>query len=184
MFSGKTEELIRRLRRAQIARQHIQVFKPAIDVRYTDQAIASHNGLQLDAIPVENCTELRQRLDPEADVVAIDEVQFFDAEIVEAAEGLANRGVVVIAAGLDQDYLGKPFAPMPQFMAVAEHVTKLYAVCAVCGAPATRSQRIVEPATTILVGGAESYEPRCRRCFEPREVVRPRLPDEPPSAPE
>lgn len=168
MFSGKTEELIRRLRRAQIARQKIQVFKPAIDLRYTDKAIASHNGLQENAIPVNNSAELLQHLDPAADVVAVDEVQFFDAAIVDVCNMLANQGKRVICAGLDMDFRGVPFGPIPQLLAIAEQVEKLQAICVVCGAAASRTQRLIagQPAyiddPIVLVGASEVYEARCR----------------------
>ncbi len=168
MFSGKTEELIRRLRRAQIARQKIQVFKPAIDLRYTDKAIASHNGLQENAIPVNNSEELRAHLDPTADVVAIDEVQFFDEGIVALCNALADQGKRVICAGLDMDFRGVPFGPIPQLLAIAERVDKLQAICVVCGAAASRTQRLIggEPAAyddpIVLVGASEVYEARCR----------------------
>jgi thymidine kinase len=168
MFSGKTEELIRRLRRAQIARQRIQVFKPGIDLRYTDKAIASHNGLQEQAIPVNNSTELLAHLDPTADVVAIDEVQFFDTDIVAVCNTLADQGKRVICAGLDMDFRGVPFGPIPQLLAIAEHVDKLHAICVVCGAEASRTQRLIagQPAyiddPVVLVGASEVYEARCR----------------------
>ncbi len=168
MFSGKTEELIRRLRRAQIARQKIQVFKPAIDLRYTDKAIASHNGLQENAIPVNDSAELLVHLDATADVIAIDEVQFFDMAIVDVCNILANQGKRVICAGLDMDFRGVPFGPIPQLLAIAEHVEKLQAICVVCGAAASRTQRLIagQPAyiddPVVLVGAAEVYEARCR----------------------
>ena len=170
MFSGKTEELLRRLRRAQIARQKMQVFKPAIDQRYSDTAIASHNGLQATAIPVQNSAELRQRLDPDAAVIAIDEVQFFDDGIVALCSELADQGKRVICAGLDLDFRGVPFGPLPQLLALAERVDKLQAICSVCGGPASRSQRLLngEPAhyedPVLLVGADEVYEARCRGC--------------------
>jgi thymidine kinase len=168
MFSGKTEELIRRLRRAQIARQRIQVFKPGIDLRYTDKAIASHNGLQEQAVPVNDSAELLAHLDPTADVVAIDEVQFFDAAIVDVCNTLADQGKRVICAGLDMDFRGVPFGPIPQLLAIAEHVDKLHAICVVCGAEASRTQRLIagKPAyiddPIVLVGASEVYEARCR----------------------
>lgn len=168
MFSGKTEELIRRLRRAQIARQKIQVFKPAIDLRYTDKAIASHNGLQENAIPVNDSAELLAHLDETADVIAIDEVQFFDAAIVDVCNMLANQGKRVICAGLDMDFRGVPFGPIPQLLAIAERVEKLQAICVVCGAAASRTQRLIagQPAyiddPVVLVGASEVYEARCR----------------------
>ncbi|MEA3396289.1 MAG: thymidine kinase [Chloroflexota bacterium] len=170
MFSGKTEELLRRLRRAQIARQKVQVFKPAIDQRYSDTAIASHNGLQATAIPVQDSVELRQRLDPDTAVIAIDEVQFFDDGIVALCSELADQGKRVICAGLDLDFRGVPFGPLPQLLALAERVDKLQAICIVCGGPASRSQRLLngEPAhyedPVVLVGAEEVYEARCRGC--------------------
>ena len=172
MFSGKTEELIRRLRRAQIARQKVQVFKPAIDVRYAEEAIASHNGLQLQAIPVSDCADLRSRIDPQVDVVAIDEVQFFEAAIVDLCQELADSGKRVICAGLDMDFRGEPFGPMPQLLAVAEMVDKLRAICVVCGQAASRTQRLIDGAPAfyddpiVLVGASEVYEARCRRHHE------------------
>lgn len=168
MFSGKTEELIRRLRRAQIARQKIQVFKPAIDMRYTDKAIASHNGLQEHAIPVNDSAELLQHLDNATDVIAIDEVQFFDPAIVDVCNILADQGKRVICAGLDMDFRGVPFGPIPQLLAIAEQVDKLRAICVVCGAAASRTQRLIagKPAyiddPIVLVGASEVYEARCR----------------------
>ncbi len=169
MFSGKTEELIRRLHRAQIARQIVQVFKPALDQRYADKAIASHNGMQQDAIPVNDSAELLRRVDPAADVVAIDETQFFDAGIIEVCSQLAAQGKRVICAGLDTDFRGEPFGPMPELLAVAERVDKLHAICMICGAPACRSQRLIDgrPADyddpIVLIGASESYEARCRK---------------------
>ena len=171
MFSGKTEELIRRLKRALFARQIVQAFKPRIDDRYDPTRIVSHQAIAVDAIAVATSQSLEERVAVETQVVAIDEAQFFDRGIVEVCERLANRGVRVIAAGLDQDYLGHPFAPMPELMAIAEEVTKVHAVCTVCGATASRSQRTIAESTTVLVGGAESYEARCRTCFEPRDVA-------------
>ncbi|MBN2007226.1 MAG: thymidine kinase [Anaerolineae bacterium] len=168
MFSGKTEELIRRLRRAQIARQKIQVFKPTIDVRYTNKAIASHNGLQEKAIPVQDSAALRARVDPDSNVIAIDEVQFFDEGIITLCNDLAVQGKRVICAGLDMDFRGMPFGPIPQLLAVAERVDKLQAICVVCGAAASRTQRLIEgrPASDddpiVLVGASEVYEARCR----------------------
>lgn len=172
MFSGKTEELIRRVRRAKIARQQVQVFKPAMDTRYTTEAVTSHNGLGVEAVPVQSAAEIEQQIRPETSVVAIDEVQFFGWEITELCEKLADRGVRVIAAGLDMDFRGEPFGPMPVLMAQAEHVEKLQAICVVCGNPASRTQRLIngQPAAyddpVILVGGSESYEARCRRCHQ------------------
>ncbi len=178
MFSGKTEELIRRVRRAQIARQRVQVFKPDVDRRYHASAIASHNGLREGAIAVKDTAMLRQKTDPDVDVVAIDEIQFFDTGIVELCDALANAGKRVICAGLDMDFRGEPFGPLPSLMAIAEQVDKLHAICVVCGAPASRSQRLIdgEPAyyedPVVLVGASEVYEARCRRCHEvPHRVL-------------
>nr|WP_275939216.1 thymidine kinase [Polyangium spumosum] len=172
MFSGKTEELIRRIKRAILARQRVQAFKPRIDDRYDAHRIVSHEAVSVEAVAVGTSASIEERVLDETDVVAIDEAQFFDRGIVEVCDKLANRGLRVIAAGLDQDYLGRPFPPMPELMAIAEEVTKVHAVCAVCGGPASRSQRLIPQATTVLVGGAESYEARCRGCFEPRDVPR------------
>jgi thymidine kinase len=180
MFSGKTEELIRRLRRAEIARQRIQVFKPSVDIRYDKSAIASHNGLKLNAVSVKDSDELRQRIDPGADLIAIDEVQFFDTDIVELCTDLAEQGKRVICAGLDMDFRGEPFGPIPQLLAIAELVDKLQAICVVCGHPASRTQRLIEgkPACyedpVLLVGAREVYEARCRVHHEVphRDVLR------------
>jgi len=172
MFSGKTEELIRRVRRAQIARQRVQVFKHALDDRYAVQAITSHNGARIEAVAVTGSGEIMAGIKPDTDVVAVDEVQFLDAGICQVAQALAQRGVRVILAGLDTDFRGDPFGPMPHLLAAAENVTKLAAICMVCGAPATRTQRLVEgrPAQytdpVIFIGAREAYEARCRRCHE------------------
>jgi len=172
MFSGKTEELIRRVRRAKIARQMVQVFKPAMDTRYTMEAVTSHNGLGVDAVPVQSAAEIEKQIRPETTVVAIDEVQFFGWEVTDLCQRLADRGVRVIAAGLDMDFRGEPFGPMPVLMAQAESVEKLQAICVVCGNPASRTQRLIngQPAAyddpVILVGGSESYEARCRKCHQ------------------
>jgi thymidine kinase len=167
MFSGKTEELIRRLRRAGFARQRIQVFKPGTDDRYDKVAVVSHTQDRFEAKVVASSVELLRQVDDRTDVVGVDEVQFFDAGIVEVLDRLANLGKRVIVAGLDQDYLGRPFEPMPQIMAIAEYVTKTLAVCVRCGQPANRSQRLVAGDNRVLVGATDAYEPRCRRCFEP-----------------
>ncbi len=172
MFSGKSEELIRRVRRAQIAKQRVQVFKPSLDDRYSTSRVASHNGLSWIAIPVREASEIGSHLDPDVDVVAIDEVQFFDWTIADICNELADRGVRVIVAGLDLDFRGEPFGPMPLLMAQAEYVDKLQAICVVCGAPATRTQRLINgrPASytdpVILVGASEVYEARCRACHQ------------------
>ena len=172
MFSGKTEELIRRVRRAKIAKQNVQVFKPAIDTRYTTEAVTSHNGLGVQAVPVQSVAEIEQLIRPETSVAAIDEVQFFGWEVTDLCQKLADRGMRVIAAGLDMDFRGEPFGPMPVLMAQAERVDKLQAICVVCGNPASRTQRLIngQPAAysdpIILVGGSESYEARCRKCHQ------------------
>jgi len=174
MFSGKTEELIRRLRRAQIAKQTVQVFKPAIDNRYHGEKVTSHNGMNFEALPVASAAEIRQALEAETTVVAIDEVQFFDPDIVELCEELAHEGKRVICAGLDTDFRGVPFGPMPDLMARAEEVAKLHAICVVCGEDASRTQRLIDgqPAAyddpVVLVGAAEVYEARCRQCHQVR----------------
>jgi len=170
MFSGKSEELIRRVRRAQIARQRVQIFKPRIDSRYAQDQIVSHSDMKLPSEVVASAAEILERLDNRTEVVGIDEGQFFDASIVAVANTLADRGLRVIVAGLDQDYLGRPFEPMPQLMAVAEYVEKALAICMRCGAPANRSQRLVEATDRVVVGGSHEYEARCRRCFQPGPV--------------
>ncbi len=172
MFSGKTDELIRRLRRAVIARQKVQVFKPAIDVRYAVEKVTSHAGNDFDAIPVQSSADLRARIEPDATVVAIDEAQFFDNGIISPVDELAASGRRVIVAGLDTDFRGEPFGPMPVLMAKAERVDKLQAICMVCGEPASRTQRLVngQPARyddpVVIVGAAELYEARCRQHHE------------------
>jgi thymidine kinase len=177
MFSGKTEELIRRLRRAQIAKQQVQVFKPAIDTRFADRGVTSHNGVQIEAIPVENTAEVYEMLAPDTTVVAIDEAQFFEHEVVSLCEDLADRGLRVIVAGLDMDFRGEPFGPLPALMARAEQVQKLQAICVECGGPASRTQRLIEgkPAAysdpVILVGASEVYEARCRGCHQVRQAT-------------
>ena len=167
MFSGKSEELIRRLRRALIARQRVQIFKPALDDRFGEDEIVSHSDLRISAVVVSSAEEILTHLEDRTEVVGIDEVQFFDASIVGICDRLANMGRRVVVAGLDQDYRGRPFDPMPHLMAVAEYVTKTLAVCTRCGAPANRSQRLIESGDRIVVGASGTYEARCRRCFEP-----------------
>jgi len=171
MFSGKTEELIRRVRRAQIARQKVQIFKPVLDNRFSTEQVTSHSSLKLDASAVANAEEILSLIEDNTRVVSIDEVQFFKPVIVEICHRLANRGLRVIVAGLDLDYRGLPFGPMPLLMATAEIVTKMSAICVICGNSASRSQRIVPESTPkedpIMVGAQELYEARCRRCFEP-----------------
>ena len=182
MFSGKTEELIRRLRRAAIARQKIQVFKPAIDNRYTVEKVKSHAGMDFDAIPVTTSAEIRERIEPDTTVVGIDEAQFIDEGLVSLVRALADRGVRVIVAGLDQDFRGEPFGCMPLLMAFAEHVDKLSAICMVCGEPATRTQRLVngKPARydepLVVIGAAEMYEARCRKHHEVPRGTRDEVP--------
>ena len=173
MFSGKTEELLRRIKRARLARQPVVLFKPRVDNRYDEVKIVSHEGLNADAVPVASAEELLASVPKGVLVAGIDEVQFFDEGIVEAAEALASRGIRVIVAGLDQDWRGHPFGPMPALMAVAEYVTKLHAVCARCGGAATRSQRLVASEGQLFVGGAAEYEARCRACFvaEPAKLA-------------
>lgn len=172
MFSGKTEELIRRLVRAEIARQKVQVFKPALDDRYKVNKVSSHSGKYYEATVVENATQINSLLIEDIDVVAIDEVQFFDWTVAELCERLANKGLRVILAGLDMDFRGEPFGPMPLLMAQAEQVDKLQAICMVCGAPASRTQRLIDgrPANyddpVIMVGASEVYEARCRQHHE------------------
>jgi thymidine kinase len=166
MFSGKTEELIRRLTRATIARQRVQAFKPAVDVRY-GRDVVSHSGQRTASIEVENAAEILDRLDPDTKVVGIDEAQFFGADLVDVVEEIAASGRRVIVAGLDQDYRGRPFEPVPQLLAIAENVTKTMAVCMVCGHPANKTQRLVEQEDRVLVGAGEAYEARCRRCWTP-----------------
>jgi thymidine kinase len=169
MFCGKTDELIRRLRRATIARQKVQVFKPKIDARYSIQRVTSHAGSDYEAIPITDAREILTNLDGDTTVIGIDEAQFFDDELVEIVQSLADRGVRVIVAGLDTDFRGEPFGPMPVLMAKAERVEKLNAICMVCGGEASRTQRLVneKPARyddpVVIVGAAELYEARCRR---------------------
>ncbi len=169
MFSGKSEELIRRLRRAQIARQKIQVFKPSIDTRYSKIDVVSHNGKKIEGIPVKSSDEILEKLEQDVDVVGIDEAQFFDDKVVKVANLLADRGIRVIVAGLDMDFRGEPFGPMPFLMAIADDVQKLHAICTVCGEDATRTQRLIngKPADyddpVIMIGAREKYEARCRK---------------------
>ena len=172
MFSGKTDELIRRLVRATIARQKVQVFKPAVDVRYAVEKVTSHAGSNFDAIPVEKAENIRDKIEPDTTVLAIDEAQFFDPEIVNIAQELASKGVRVLVAGLDMDFRGEPFGPMPVLLSMAEHVDKLHAICMVCGDEASRTQRLVngKPARyddpIVIVGASELYEARCREHHE------------------
>jgi thymidine kinase len=168
MFSGKSEELIRRLRREQIARRRVQIFKPRIDDRYGNGHIISHSDMRIESEDVVSARELLDRVRPDTEVVGIDEGQFFDQELPAACCTLADQGRRVLVAGLDQDYLGKPFDPMPQLLAIAEYITKTLAICMVCGAPANHTQRLVVSSERVLVGAHGTYEARCRRCFDPR----------------
>jgi thymidine kinase len=167
MFSGKSEELIRRLRRARIARQKVQIFKPTIDTRYSDDHIVSHGEMRIESRLVDGSRQLLEAVEPDTEVVGIDEGQFFDQDLPAVCGTLADRGMRVIVAGLDQDYLGKPFEPMPQLLAIAEYITKTLAICMVCGNPANHTQRLVASGDRVLVGAAGLYEARCRRCFDP-----------------
>jgi thymidine kinase len=174
MFSGKTEELLRRVKRARFAKQTVLLFKPRIDNRYDDVRVVSHEGLKAEATAVAGSAELLACVEQvglaTAQVVGIDEAQFFDDGVIGVAEKLANAGIRVICAGLDQDFRGQPFGPMAALMSIAEYVTKLHAVCTRCGAAACRSQRLVGMEGQLFVGGAADYEPRCRRCFVPGVV--------------
>lgn len=178
MFSGKTEELLRRIRRSQIARQKVQVFKPAIDNRYSSEHVQSHDSNRLPSCPVLQAWDILEKVEDSTRVVGIDEAQFFDEPIVDVAQKLAFRGIRVIVAGLDMDFRGQPFGPMPRLLAVAEEVTKLSAVCMVCGGPASRTQRLAGPSGSaespdpekILVGGKDLYEARCRFCHDPEPL--------------
>lgn len=167
MFSGKSEELIRRLRRAIIAKQRVQVFKPALDERYTAAQVVSHSRWRLEAERVHKAAEILERLDPRTEVVGIDEGQFFDEELVSVCGRMADLGKRVIVAGLDMDFRGEPFGPMPELLAVAEEVEKVHAICARCGAPASYTQRLSQAQEQVVVGAADIYEARCRRCFDP-----------------
>jgi len=167
MFSGKSEELIRRLRRAQIARQKVQIFKPTVDDRFAVDQIVSHSDMRIGSSNVANSKALLSQVDEDTEVVGIDEGQFFDADLPAVCNALANKGKRVIVAGLDQDYLGKPFEPMPQLLAIAEYITKTLAICMVCGNPANHTQRLVASRDRVLLGAQGTYEARCRACFDP-----------------
>jgi len=167
MFSGKSEELIRRLRRAKIARQKVQVFKPELDSRFSESQIVSHSEMRHDSSNSRSAAEILEKIDADTEVVGIDEGQFFDNDLVEVANALARRGVRVIIAGLDQDYTGKPWEPMPQLLAIAEYITKTHAICMKCGQPANYSQRTFESEERVAVGASDKYEARCRGCFVP-----------------
>lgn len=167
MFSGKTEEMIRRLRRAKIARKRVQVFKPAIDTRYSENEIVSHADLRMRSDPVDDAADILKKIDWRTQVIGIDEANFFGQDLLPVVDQLAGSGKQVIVAGLDTDYLGRPFAPMPDLLALAESITKTLAICMRCGQPAKHTQRLIESDDLIVVGAAGTYEARCRRCFEP-----------------
>ena len=167
MFSGKSEELIRRLRRAEIARQRVQIFKPGIDQRYSDDHIVSHSDLKIRSDNVRDAVELEAKLDRRVEVIGIDEAQFLGEGIVDTVVRLADIGKRIVIAGLDTDYLGRPFHPMPELLAIADEITKTLAICMQCGNPAKHTQRLVASEDLIVVGAAGMYEARCRRCFEP-----------------
>ncbi|MFA6676249.1 MAG: thymidine kinase [Bacteroidales bacterium] len=164
MFSGKTEELLRRLKRAQFANLNTEIFKPSVDIRYSDKEVVSHDSNSIISTPVDNSANILL-LSSNTKVVGIDEAQFFDNGIVEVCQQLASSGIRVIVAGLDMDYTGKPFGPMPALMAVAEHVTKVHAICAKCGDPALISHRLVKNDNQVMLGEKDTYEPLCRHCF-------------------
>jgi thymidine kinase len=168
MFSGKSEELIRRLRRAEIGKQRVQIFKPVIDQRYSKNGIVSHSGLEIPSELVKTGAEILEKVTPRTEVVGIDEAQFLGDSIVADASHLAELGKRVIVAGLDTDFMGRPFEPMPRLLAVAEEITKLLAICMRCGNPAVHTQRLVASEELIVVGAGGMYEARCRRCFEPQ----------------
>jgi thymidine kinase len=167
MFSGKSEELMRRLRRAIIARKRVQVFKPAIDQRYSSDEIVSHNDLRMKSQVIQRASDILPLLDPRTEVVGIDEANFFGPDLAEVASQLADSGKQVMVAGLDTDYMGRPFPPMPELLCLAESITKTLAICMRCGNPAKHTQRLVESTDLIVVGAGGMYEARCRRCFEP-----------------
>ncbi len=167
MFSGKSEELIRRLRRAEIARQRVQIFKPMIDQRYAKNGIVSHSGLEISSDLVKTGAEVLQRIEPRTEVIGIDEGQFLGESLLEVCTKLADMGKRVIVAGLDTDFMGRPFEPIPRLLAVAEEIQKLLAICVRCGNPAVHTQRLVASEELIVVGAGGMYEARCRRCFEP-----------------
>lgn len=176
MFSGKSEELIRRIKRAIIANQKVIVFKPSIDNRYEKDKIVSHNGIKIEAVIVNKASEIYEK-SKNFDVIGIDEAQFFDNDLIEVVEKLANENKRVIIAGLDQDFRGEPFSIMPYLMAIADSVDKLHAICVICGAVATKSQRLIEgkPAPydspTVIIGAIETYQPRCRKCFQKPQKI-------------
>jgi len=171
MFSGKSEELIRRLRRAEIAQQRVQIFKPSIDERYAANEIISHSGLGIHSDNVMKASEIMDKVQPRTEVIGIDEAQFLGDEVVDVCTKLANLGKRVIVTGLDTDFRGRPFEPMPRLLAIAEEITKLLAICMRCGNPAVHTQRLVESEELVVVGASGMYEARCRRCFEPNPAL-------------
>lgn len=180
MFSGKTEELIRRLRRASIANRRVQIFKPALDTRYSPDDIVTHSNLRMPAETVDVAEDIPLRLHPECHVVGVDEANLLRGDVVQVIDSLADSGKQVIVAGLDTDYLGRPFAPIPDLLAIAESTTKILAVCVRCGAPAKHTQRIKAEGELILVGATDTYEARCRVCFQPESPVQTSLDFGPP----
>ncbi|HEX2327461.1 MAG TPA: thymidine kinase [Candidatus Angelobacter sp.] len=167
MFSGKSEELIRRLRRAEIARQRVQIFKPILDQRYSSDHIVSHSDLRIQSVGVSDASEVQAKLDLRTEVIGVDEAQFLGPAMIDLVVRLADMGKRVVIAGLDTDYLGRPFHPMPELLAVADEITKTLAICMQCGNPAKHTQRLIGSEDLIVVGAAGMYEARCRRCFEP-----------------
>ncbi len=178
MFSGKSEELIRRLRRAKIAKQKVVAFKPRIDDRYDDEDIVSHDDRRIESIRISEAREILDYVDSDVQVVGIDEGQFLGDELPAVCDDLANRGVRVIVAGLDQDYLGRPFEPMPTLLSIAEYITKTLAVCVKCGRPANKTQRIIPSRERVVVGAAGAYEARCRHCWDPGELIEEEVADD------
>jgi thymidine kinase len=171
MFSGKTEELIRRLKRAKIANQQVEIFKPLLDTRYDEIKVVSHDANTLPSIPIEHSAQILDLVQTNTDVVGIDEAQFFDLELTEVCQKLAQKGVRVIVAGLDMDFRGVPFGPIPYLLAVSEYITKVHAICQQCGNLATHSYRLVVGENVVLVGEKESYEPRCRTCYQMGNIL-------------
>lgn len=171
MFSGKTEELIRRLRRAKIANQNVAIYKPTIDIRYDETKVVSHNATSIDAIPLAHSSELLN-IDKDINVLGIDEAQFFDLGLTDVCQELAERDVRVIIAGLDMDYRGVPFGPMPHLLAVAEYITKVHAICVHCGNLATHSYRLSKDDELVMLGEKQEYEPRCRTCYKMGNIMR------------
>jgi thymidine kinase len=182
MFSGKSEELMRRLRRAMIARKRVQVFKPVIDTRYSEDEIVSHTEMRMKSEPIGKVSDIFKQLDWRTQVVGIDEANFLGPELVDVATQLADSGKQIIVAGLDTDYMGRPFPPMPDLLTLAESITKTLAICVRCGNPAKHTQRLVQSSDLIVVGAADMYEARCRRCFEPGIPKQESLDFEPPKA--